>query len=651
MESHRFEADVRQILELVTHSLYSEREIFLRELVSNASDALDRARFEQLKRDDLRPVEGEPAIRVTVDEAAGTITVSDDGIGLTREEAVEHLGTIAESGTRAFSERLKEQAEGGGSAEGLIGRFGVGFYSAFMVADRVVVESLSALPGTEPIRWESDGGESFQLGPGERAHRGTDVVLHLREDAREFLDADRLREVIRKHSEFVTWPIFVDGERVNTEQALWARNPADLDEDAYKGFYRHLTGDWQDPLLWSHARIEGTPTYDALLYVPRKRPWELDRLDFKVGLKLYQRRVKILDHANELLPRWLRFVSGVVDSPDVELNLSREMLQNTPVIRKIKQQLTRRVLKRLRELSIQAPDDYALFWKEFGHILKEGITEVDGKDRDLLVGLLRFRTTRSADGELRSLAQVKSDLAEGQDAIWYLTSIDKERIAEAPVLEAFKKKGWEVLLMDDPVDEWVVMHLPEYQDTPLRSVMRGELPAPADDDPVAAEARKQAEPLVAWLRDLLKDVVADVRTSGRLTESPSVLVDQDGGMGSNMERILRAANQEIPTSKRVLEVNPEHPMVRTLARLNAEGHTGLEPFARLLLDHAAIAEGRLDDPKGFASRLQALMERAAAALAGQDEGGAPEPDPSAEGDGGASAETPDAEDGPRAEEA
>jgi molecular chaperone HtpG len=621
-EQHRFEADVRQILHLVTHSLYSDREIFLRELVSNASDALDRARFEGLQRDDLRQAVGDPGVRVTVDAAAGTLTIADDGIGLTREQAIEHLGTIAKSGTKAFAELLKAKGE---SADGLIGQFGVGFYSAFMVADRVVVHSLSALPDAAPIRWESDGGEAYVLEAGDKTTRGTEVVLHLREDAREaFLDEDRLKEIVKKHSEFVSWPVEVGGARANQEAALWMRSPSELKDDDYIQFYKHISGDWQDPLGWVHFKAEGNLQFAAVLFIPRRRPWELDRLDYKVGLKLYQKRVKILDSAGDLLPRHLRWVTGVVDSPDVDLNMSREILQQTATIRTIRKQLTKRMLRKLAELSRESGDDYAAFWGEFGHILKEGIHEDSEGVKDQLIGLLRYPTTTS-DGGLRSLADVKTGLKDGQDAIWYYTSVDKERIGQAAVLEGFRKRGWEVLLMSDPVDEWVVMSLRDFDGTPLKSAAAGELPEGDDekDDPIAKAARDQAGPLVGWMHGLLDKDVADVRLSSRLTSSPSVLVDQEGGMGANLERILKAANQSVPGARRVLEINPEHPMVKTLARLNADGAPGLEPFARLLLDHAAIAEGRLDDPQGFAHRLQALMERAAAGMAGSPPPGSP----------------------------
>jgi molecular chaperone HtpG len=612
-EQHRFEADVRQILHLVTHSLYSDREIFVRELVSNASDALDRARFVALSQTDLMEADGEPSVRIFVDEEAKTITFSDDGIGLTREQATEHLGTIAKSGTKAFAQMLKDK---GDDAEGLIGQFGVGFYSAFMVADKVTVKSLSGMPGSEAIEWESDGGEAYTLLPGDRSTRGTDVILHLREDSHDFCSVEKLKEIVQKHSDFVSWPVMVDGERANQEQALWTRSPSDLEDEDYIQFYKHVSGDWQDPLTWLHVKVEGNIQFSAVLFVPRKRPWELDRLDFKVGLKLYQKRVKILDHADALVPRYLRFVTGVVDSPDVDLNVSREILQQTGVVRTIRKQLTKRILKKMRSLSREDAEAFNGFWGEMGHILKEGLHEDNEGVQDLLTELLRYPTTKS-DGELKSLADIKAAFTEKQDTLWYFTSVDKERIADAPVLEGFKKRDLEVMLMSDPVDEWVVMSVKEFDGTELKSAMVGEFDdEEEEEDPIAKAAKEQAMPLVTWMKGLLDGDVAEVRLSNRLTSSPSVLVDQEGAMGSNLQQILKAANQQVFASKRVLEVNPEHPMVKTLARLNNEGATGLEPFARLLLDHAAIAEGRLDDPKGFATRLQALMSRAAEGMGG-----------------------------------
>ena len=605
-----FQAEVKQLLDLVVHSLYSDREIFLRELISNASDALDRVRFAGLQRNDLRAAEGEPGVVVTVDKDKGTITISDNGIGLTREQAVEHLGTIARSGTKAFAENLRER---GTSAEGLIGQFGVGFYASFMVAHRVVVESMSAEPDAEPIRWESDDGGTFNVEPGSRTTRGTDVILHVRTDAVEFLDDTRLRSIVEKHSDFLQYPVSLDGEQVNKSTALWSRSPSEVSDDDYKAFYKHVCGDWQDPQAWSHFRSEAPLEFSAVLFVPTKRPFDLDHPDVKRGLKLYQRRVLVLEHAEAFLPRYLRFVRGVVDAPEVSLNVSREILQNTPVITSIKKQIVKRVLRRLKEMSKETPAEYQTFWENFGATLKEGVAE-DGDNKDALLPLLRFRTTETTDAEpLRDLAAIKANLKEGQDTIWYLTGLDIDRMKVSPQLERFRKKGWEVVLLSDPVDEWVVMNVTEFEGTPLKSVARGDLEA--DDDPIAEEARKQAEPFATWLAGLLGGNVSSVRPSARLTESPAVLVDSDWGVSANLERILRAARQDGPKAQRILEINPEHTLVKRLVGLHRDGRSeAAEPLALLLLDYAKIAEGTLDDAAGFSKRLSALMESASASL-------------------------------------
>lgn len=603
-----FQAEVQQLLELVVHSLYSDREIFLRELISNASDALDRARFAALQRNDLRPADGEPGITLTVDKARGTITVSDNGIGLSREQAIEHLGTIARSGTKAFAQMLKER---GASAEGLIGQFGVGFYASFMVAHRVEVQSLSAEPDAEAVYWESDGKGTFGVDVGTRTTRGTDVVLHLKAEAVEYLDDDRLREVVSRHSDFVQYGVFLNDERINQSTALWARNPQEVAAEDYKEFYKHVASDYQDPLAWTHFRSEAPLEFSALLFFPQKRPFDLDQPDVKRGLRLYQRRVLVLEHAEAFLPRYLRFARGVVDAPEVSLNVSRELLQNTPVINAIRKQIVKRILRRLKEIGREDPATYRTFWDNFGATLKEGIAE-DTDNKDALTPLLRFRTTdTTADDPWRDLATIKGSLKEGQDAIWYITGQDLERMKASPQLERFRKKGWEVILLSDPVDEWVVMNLTEFDGTPLKSVARGDLDADPEEDPIADEARKQAEPFATWLGGLLTGSVSSVRPSKRLTDSPAVLVDSDWGVSANLERILRAARQDGPKAQRILEVNPEHALVKKLVALHRDGKAdAAEPLALLLLDYAKIAEGQVDDAAGFSKRLSTLMEKA-----------------------------------------
>jgi molecular chaperone HtpG len=606
-EKLSFQAEVQQLLDLVVHSLYSDREIFLRELVSNASDALDRARFQALSRSDLRPAEGEPQITLAFSKEKGTITISDNGIGLSREEAIEHLGTIARSGTRAFAKALKER---GTTAEGLIGQFGVGFYASFMVAHRVEVESLSAEPGAEPVHWESDGGGTFEVAPGKRATRGTDVTLHLRSDAQEFADQYRLKEIVEKHSDFVQYPVMLESERMNQSSALWTRNPKEVTEEEYTAFYKHISNDWQNHGFHVHFRSEAPLEFSAVLYVPGSRPFDLDYPDAKRGLRLYQRRVMILEHAEAFLPRYLRFARGVVDAPEVSLNISREILQQTPVIGAIKKQIVKRLLRRIGEVAkddaAEGTDNYTKFWENFGTTLKEGVSE-DGDNKETILPLLRFRTTTSEGW--RDFASIKADLKEGQDAIWYMTGSDLEKMKSNPQLERFRKKGYEVILLSDPVDEWVVMNVPSFETVPLKSIARGEFKD--EEDPIAEEARKQAAPFVSWLGDLLKGQVDEVRASGRLTDSPAVLVDGDGGVSANLERILKSARQDAPKARRILEVNPEHPLVRKLTSMHeAKADETAEPIARLLLDYARVAEGSLEDTAGFAKRLAALMLQA-----------------------------------------
>ncbi len=601
-----FQAEVRQLLDLVVHSLYSDREIFLRELVSNASDALDRARIAALTASDLRPAEGEPAIELEVNRDLGTLTIRDNGIGLTRAQAIEHLGTIAHSGTKAFAEALKKKGE---SNESLIGKFGVGFYASFMVAHKVVVHSLSAEPGAEPVIWTSDGTGEFTVEPGSRENRGTAVTLHLRSDATDFLDTYTLKNIVRKHSAFVPYAILLEGARLNDQQAVWARDPAELTVEDYKGFYKQALGEWQDPTGWVHFRAEAPLEYQAILYFPTERPFDLDYADAKRGLRLYQRRVLISEKSDEFLPRYLRFVKGVIDAPEVSLNVSREILQQTPVLRSIKNQVVKRVLRRLKEIGRDEPEAYLGFWENFGATLKEGVAE-DRDNLDAITPLLRFRTT-AGDG-WRDLAEIKAAMKEGQAELWYLTGLELGRLRASPQLEAFRKKGWEVILLTDPVDEWVVMHLTEFDGVKLKSAARGELEH--EDDPIAEEARKQATPFADWVAELLSDKVSGVRPSRRLTDSPSVLVDE-GHMSSNMERILKATRQGgAGTATRVLEINPEHLLVKRLVALHGEGNTAdAEPLARLLLDYAQLAEGHVEDVGGLTARLSVLMLKAAGA--------------------------------------
>ncbi|MCB9742338.1 MAG: molecular chaperone HtpG [Alphaproteobacteria bacterium] len=605
-----FTAEVRQLLDLVIHSLYSDREIFLRELISNASDALDRARFLTLSRPELRAAEGEPQITITADAEAGTLTITDNGIGLTAEEAVEHLGTIARSGTKAFAQAMEEdEREEKVDASTLIGQFGVGFYSALMVAERVEVRSLSGEPEAEAILWSCDGSTDYHIGPGERETRGTDVVLHLREDAKEYLEADRLQEVVQRHSRYVGYPIYVGEEQVNEPKALWTRDPSELEDDDYKGFYKQLTGDWADPATWAHIRADVPMQYRALLFIPSQAPMDLNYVDGKRVMKLYARRVLIDEEARKLLPDYLRFVRGVVDSEDIQLNVSREMVQKTPLFDKLGKQLTGKVLRHLRDLAKKDPEEYTALWRDFGTVLKEGLHS-DADQRKRLLELARFYSTRANDDSLVSLQEYVEAMPEGQDTIWFLTGPDLATARRSPHLEAFKKKGWEVLLMVDPVDEWVVQSIHAFEETPLKSVARGELELDEEE-----EAKELDEDFIGWLNGLLAGEVKEVRASNRLTNSASVLVDDEWGLSGNMQRILASVQKGMPPSMRILEVNPSHPMVEALANLHAQGRASeAEPLGRLLLDQAQLAEGVVSDPGKLLERMRALGNMAARGL-------------------------------------
>jgi len=610
-----FKAEVQQLLELMIHSVYSDREVFLRELVSNAADALDKVKFLELTRTDLQPAGSEQhGVRITHDKGARTITIEDDGIGMSEVEIVDLLGTIARSGTREF---LAQSGDGTGPK--LIGQFGLGFYSAFMVADRVVVESRSALPGNDPVRWESGGKGTFTVGKGLREPRGTAVTLTLREDAGEFLDGVRLREAVRKHSNFLPWPISVEGEQANSAQALWAEPPSKVTDEQAATFYRSIAMDWQDPARRIHVSVDSPLQYSALLFVPRSRPWDLFYPDATKGPKLYARRVLIEDHAKEVLPDWLRFVRGVVDSEDIPLNVSREMVQKTPIVRKIKEALTKRVLKDLAEWADEVPpedappDDaptYTSFWRELGMLLKEGVVHDLPRFGDLLTPLLRFHALSHADESgLLSLADYRKAMPTGQDAIWFLTGESRAAVLASPHLEVFRKKGWDVLLLTDPVDEWLVTRLTTYEGMPLKSVSRGAIDITSEVDD---SAKAELTDFLPWLEKLLGDRVGGVRPSARLTESAVVLVDAEDALSANMERILKQANQEIgPSAKRILELNPTHPLIRNLADLQKKGREReAAELAELLYDDAMLLEGTVTEPAALGRRLQQFLVQA-----------------------------------------
>ena len=653
-ETHGFQTEVRKLLDLMIHSLYSNKEIFLRELISNASDAADKLRFEALSDDTLYEGDGELKVRVSFDRDARTITVRDNGIGMTREETAANLGTIARSGTRRFFESLT-----GDSAKDaqLIGQFGVGFYSCFIVSDRVTVTSRRAgRPASEGVRWESGGVGEFTVETVEVEARGTEVVLHLREEEDEFLDRYRLRSIVRKYSDHVSIPILMPGEgkaeaededkddegrddeskdedkgrdeeTINAATALWTRNKSEIGDDDYKGFYKHVSHDFEDPLAWVHSRVEGTLEYSVLLFIPTRTPFDLRDRNVRRGVKLYVRRVFIMDDAEHLMPAYLRFVRGVIDSADLPLNISREILQENRQIRSIRAGSVKRVLDLLAGLAKDEPDKYATFWEQFGRVLKEGIVE-DDKNREQIAKLLRFASTHDADdAQTVSLDDYVGRMKEGQKGIYYVTADGYRTARNSPHLEVFDKHGLEVLLLADPIDEWLAMHLTEYEGKPLVSVMKGELDlgdVAGEDDTSEDEASEDEAdgggdhaPVLEKFREALGERVKDVRATRRLSTSPACLVSEEYEMSRHLERILGAAGQKIDGAKPILEINPDHPMVDRLA---AEPDPDrCKDWASLIFDQALLSEGgRLEDPATFVRRMNELIVTLA-------QGGAPGP--------------------------
>ena len=612
-ETFGFQAEVKQLLHLMVHSLYSEREIFLRELISNASDANDKLRFESLERPELLPSDSALEIRVSVDKEARKLTVTDNGIGMSREEAAQFLGTIAHSGTSHFLEQLTGDRK---KDSKLIGQFGVGFYSAFIVAGEVVVQSRRAdLDAATGVEWRSGGDGEYSLRDLEREARGTQIELTLRDDADEFLDPVRLRSLILKYSDHVGFPIFLDvagedpaTEPVNRAKALWTRPRAEVEDEEYLEFYRHITHDFAEPLCHSHNRVEGARDYTSLLYIPSVAPFDLWNRESPRGVKLYVQRVFITDRAVEFLPLYLRFVRGVVDSADLPLNVSREVLQQDASVAGIRAALTRRVLDMLSRLANDEPDKYATFWEQFGTTLKEGLAE-DSGNREKLAKLLRFSSTSSEDSvQSRGLEAYVADSAEGQTRIYYLITDSIAAARSNPHLEVFRKKGIEVLLLTDRLDEWLLQYLTEFDGRELRDVTRGELDLPGDGEEtlVESEPDKDQKDLLKRIKRALRDDVDEVRASKRLSDSAACLVLAEADVGFQMRELMKAAGQEIPEAKPSLEVNLEHPL---LARLSSEDDTGkFDRLSSFLFEQAALAEGRpLDDPGGFVRRMNELL--------------------------------------------
>jgi len=620
-ETLGFQTEVKQLLQLMIHSLYSNKEIFLRELISNAADASDKLRFEALTQPALLENDGDLRIRVSFDADAHTLTIDDNGIGMSRDEAVAHLGTIAKSGTGDFLRQLSGDQK---KDSQLIGQFGVGFYSAFIVADQVDVYSRRAgLPASEGVHWSSRGEGEFDVETIDKPERGTRIVLHLKDDQQDFADAWRLRGIIKKYSDHIGLPIQmarehhgddapaeVEWETVNRASALWTRPRTEISDAEYQEFYKHAAHDHQDPLAWSHNKVEGKLEYTSLLYVPGHAPFDLYHRDAPKGLKLYVQRVFVMDQAEQFLPLYLRFIKGVVDSNDLSLNVSREILQSGPVIDSMKSALTKRSLDMLEKLAADKPEVYAGFWKQFGQVLKEGPAE-DFNNREKIAGLLRFASTHDASGEQNvSLADYIGRMIEGQDKIYFLTGDSHTQVKDSPHLEVFRKKGIEVLLLTDRIDEWLMGYLTEFDGKSFVDVARGDLDLgaleSAEDKQAQEEAAKDKQGLVERIKGALGDDVADVRVSHRLTDSPAILAIGEQDLGLQMRQILEASGQKVPDSKPVFEFNPAHPLIGKLDQEADAARFG--DLSRVLFDQAALAAGdTLKDPAAYVRRLNKLL--------------------------------------------
>jgi molecular chaperone HtpG len=625
-ETLGFQTEAKQLLHLMIHSLYSNQEIFLRELISNASDAIDKLRFAALADDKILEGSGDYQVRVTVDKDANTVTISDNGIGMSRDEVIENLGTIAKSGTAAFLENLSGDQQ---KDSQLIGQFGVGFYSAFIVADRVEVHTRKAgADSSEGVVWESHGESEFSIESRDKAERGSSITLFLKPGSEEFADDWRVRSVIKKYSDHISVPVLmvkppmpaaegeeeaenpeVEYEAVNTATALWTRPRTDISDEEYKEFYKHVSHDFDEPLSWSHNRVEGKLEYTSLLYIPKGAPFDMWNRDVARGLKLYVQRTFIMDDAEQFLPLYLRFVKGVLDSNDLPLNVSREILQQDGAVESMRSAITKRVLDMLGKLAKAEGDDYAIFWKEFGQVLKEGPAE-DAGNKEKIGKLLRFSTTHTdKEDQDQSLEEYIARMQEQQDKIYYVVAENFNTAKNSPHLEVFRKKGIEVLLLSDRVDDWLMNHLQEFDGKSFQDVARGALDLAADSEEEKAqqeELEKNSEALVERLGKVLEESVAEVRATSRLTESAACLVVGDFDMGAQMRRIMEAAGQEVPDNKPILEINPTHPLVQMLDQEADEDR--FADLGSVIFDQATLAEGgQLDDPATYVARLNKLL--------------------------------------------
>lgn len=610
-----FQAEVKQMLHLVIHSLYSNKEIFIRELISNASDALDKLRFLGLSQGDLFEKDSDLKITVQVNEKLKTITISDNGIGMNWDEAVENLGTIAKSGTKEFMSQLT--GETAKDAQ-LIGQFGVGFYSAFIVADKVTVKSRRAgLKPEEGIIWESNGDGEFTIGYHKKASRGTEITLHLKSEDSDFLSDWRIRSVITKYSDHICWPIVMkkhseeekkseEFETVNKATALWTMQKSEISDEDYKTLYKHISHDFQDPLIWSHNHVEGKHEYITLLYIPAHAPYDLWQHEAKHGLKLYVKRVFIMDEATQFLPRYLRFVKGIVDASDLPLNVSRELLQDNKQVESIRSACTKRVLGMLEKMSTQDKENYQKFWNEFGLVLKEGPVE-DFANKEAISKLLRFATTTNGSEKQEvTLDEYVARMKEDQDKIYYITASSYNAAKHSPHLEIFNKKGIEVLLLSDKIDEWLVGYLSEFAGKKLQSISKGKVELGDESKEDIKKQEKNLEPLIKHIKTVLNERVKDVLLTNRLTDSPACIIADEQDMGLEMQRILQSAGQQVPLTKPIFEINPEHPLIKRLHDIQDD--TQFELWVTMLFEQAVLAEsGQLDNPADFINKVNKLL--------------------------------------------
>lgn len=623
-ETLGFQTEVKQLLHLMIHSLYSNKEIFLRELISNASDAEDKLRFEALSNNTLYEDDGDLKIRLEFDADAKTVTLSDNGIGMSRDEVISHLGTIAKSGTAEFMKKLSGDSK---QDSQLIGQFGVGFYSAFIVAKKVDVYTRKAgLDKSEGVHWSSEGEGEFTIANVERAERGTSIVLHLKDEETEFANSWRLRSLVKKYSDHIAFPVVMmsepmpaaEGEEqeapkeevVNQATALWSLSKSELKDDDYKAFYKHISHDFQDPLTWSHNRVEGKLDYTSLLYIPAKAPFDLYNREAPRGLKLYVQRVFIMDDAEQFLPLYLRFVKGIVDTKDLSLNVSREILQSDKAVENMKSALTKRVLDMLTKMAKNEPEQYQAFWDEFGQVMKEGLAE-DYANKDKLAKLMRFASTHNSDGkQIQSLDDYVARMQENQEKIYYISAESYAAGISSPHMEIFRKKGIEVLVLSDRIDGWMISYLSEFEGKHLQDITKGELDLGEieneEEKKHQEEASKTYESLIKQLSELLKEKVQEVRITNRLTDSPACLVAGAHDMDAQMRKIMEAAGQKVPESKPSFEVNPDHPLVKKLH--DEPNDERFNDLAYVLFDQAALASGdQLKDPGAFVSRLNKLL--------------------------------------------